>query len=211
MSNIENYYSKFNRHIALAKAFTEVPELEFIIKSCRIKPYGLTNTKDVKIQLFPWWIDEYGNSLKIKKNKSIKIIYNDLNVNRDSVISTDLYYGIGIEKIIKISKLGFYLFGQEEGELGLFSFLGIDNYLRTFMYDGEMVQIPSLYLGLECLKKIYQNLDIKQFIEIKDRKKIGIPCQVDKVWLSCLPMSETFSKVLNSQPEKIVKYLKENK
>src|SRR6185295_2676581 len=105
-SNIERLYAKIRQHILLAQSYTEIGELAFIIKSCRLKPHShIFEGKNNKLTLHRWWFDEFGNSLKIVKNKRIKLIYNDLSLSRDRVVCTDLYRGLSIDRIAKTSKL----------------------------------------------------------------------------------------------------------
>ena len=210
MSNLDNFYIKIDKHISLTESFTEIKHLKDIIKGCRLRPYEpLTK----KIKLYRHWHDEFGNSFKIVKDKKIKIIYNDFEVDRDNLVFTDLYQGLSIDKIISISKLGYFFFGKEEdfnSDCAFLSFLGIDNYLRSFMYlHGKLQLISSLYLGIHNLKTFYNHLDIKYFIEIKNKKDYPIPCQSGKVWLSCLPITDTFSKELENYSENLTQLLKE--
>lgn len=210
MNNLDNYYISIDKHINLAQSFTEINSLKFIIKSCRLRPYQPLNKN---IQLYRHWHDEYRNSLKITKDKKIKVTYNDLSLDNDKIICTDLYQGLSIDKVIAMSKLGYFFFGKEEdsnSDCAFFTFLGIDNYLRSFMYLFDKLQVvSSLYLGLNNLKLFYDHLDIKYFCEMKNKKDYPIPCQIGKAWLSYLPFSDGFSKELSHQPEIITQYLKE--
>ena len=74
------------------KSYTEIRNLSFIIKSCRLKPTKYYfGDKQNKTILYKEWFDEYNNSLIITRDKSPKIIYGDLSINKFSY--TDLYYG----------------------------------------------------------------------------------------------------------------------
>lgn len=212
MSNIDRLYERIGKSVSLIGGYTEINELPFIIKSCRLKPYEFCQNPTNSTVLYREWIDEFGNCLKISDNKKIKIVYNDLSIDPEHIVCSDLYYGFTLDKVIKISKLGYFFFGKEDDcDFAFFTFLGIDNYLRSFVYlYDEIKQVSSLYLGMDNLKIIYSHLDIKYFLKIKN-KKMAIPCQAGEAWLSCLPMSEEFNKILNQQPQTIVKYLKENK
>lgn len=210
--NADKFYAKISKHILLAKSFTEIKELEFIIKSCRLKPYNFIQDGNNKLSLHRWWFDEFGNSLKIVKNKRLKIIYNDLSLDKKSIVCTDLYYGLTIDKIIKISKLGFFFFVKEEdynSDSAFLCFLGIDNYLRCFMYlHDTLTPISPLYLGINNLKLLHKYLDIKYYLEIKNNKNLPIPCNSGQAWLSYIPFSDDFSKILNHQPNNIVQLIK---
>ena len=111
-----------------------------------------------------------------------------------------------------MSKLGFFFFGKEEdlnSNLAIFAFLGIDNHLRCFIYlYDKLIQISPLYLGLNNLKLIYRHLDIKYFLEFKIKNNLPIPCHSGRAWLSYMPFSEDFNKILNHQPEYINKILR---
>ena len=43
--NIEKFYLKINKHIKLVQSFTEINEMESIIKMCRLKPYKYNYSK----------------------------------------------------------------------------------------------------------------------------------------------------------------------
>ncbi len=190
--NSDRWYEKYQKHILLAQAFTGVKQLNFIIKGCRLKPFQvITRKKGKELVLHKHWVDEYGNSLKIE-NKRIKIYYNDLSLSQENIICTDMYYGLSIDKIAKISKLLYVFDGKEDinNENCIYlSFLGIDNYLRCYIFlDQEWKIISPLYLGMHHLKCIADHADIKFFTEVKNNK-FPYPCQVGKTWITSLPMS----------------------
>ena len=145
------------------------------------------------------WIDEYGNSLKII-NKRPEITLNDLSVQQKSLVSTDMYYGLSLDKIYKISRLAYFFSGIDEdiGETCLYAcFLGIDDHLRCYVYlYGEWEQVSPLYLGLSNIKYIASKQDIKFFIE---KKVIEYPtaCANGKSWVSCLPMPDKMKHELD--------------
>lgn len=202
--SIESFYSSINRHILLAESYSEVPELSFIIKSCRLKPYDfLLNKKNTKLVLYKSWVDEYGNSLNILKNKKLKIIYGDLSINRKRIICTDIYNGLSIGKILKISKLASIIYGRDEDiyqDCLIISLLGIDNYIRAYMYlYGEWQQVSPLLIGLKHLKIMANNTDIKYFREFLIKENSPLPCNEAKEWLTCLPASNNLLELLNKQ------------
>src|SRR5579864_9284612 len=97
--SIEFFHAKIDKLIRLAASYTDMKELEFIIKACRLKPYTYVfQGRSGKITLHRWWYDEFGNSLNITKHKKINIVYNDLSLNKRDIISTDLYYGLSIDR-----------------------------------------------------------------------------------------------------------------
>lgn len=199
--SLEYWHNHLNKNIKLASAYTEVKELEFIIKFCRLIPKDFSLLKkDKQIKLHRWWVDEFGNSLKIIKNKRIKIIYNDLSVTDN--VNTDLYYGLSMDKIYKISKLVFIYCGKDDMDQYYIyvSFLGIDNYLRTFVYEDNQFKLTSaLFLGLKNLKFIGKHLDIKYYLNLKNKENIIYPCVLGEGWLSLCPVSDDLKTIIDRQ------------
>jgi len=186
---LESFYLKHDKSLALAEGFTEFKNLSFIIKLCRLKPIGLFFKKDKNpFQLN--WFDEYGNTLNISRKKDISIIYNNISIDRTKIMTTDLYYGLHINNILKISKLAFIVEGRDEDyntDFYIISLLGLDNYLRTYMFMyGELKQVSPLILGLDNLQTISNNLKIRLFKSIKE--KIDTPCQHTQSWLTSMPV-----------------------
>jgi hypothetical protein len=202
--SLNSIYDKLKKHILLVESYTELKQLSFIIKACRLKPFSyFFEEKKSKLILYRWWFDEFGNSFKIVKNKQCKIIYNDLSLDLSKIACTDLYYGLSLEQIAKMSKLFFICAGKDEDTLNnvfLISFLGIDDYLRTFLYMyGEWQQVSSLYLGLGNLKAIGKNLDIKYFLKLNKKENIVLPCIQGEAWLTYLPANNDFLRTLEKQ------------
>lgn len=199
--NLENYYSKINKKILLAEAYTEQPTLGFIIKMCRLKPAEYST----KLCLERKWIDEYGNSLNILKNKKIRIVENDLTIDKNNLVCTDLYSELPLSKISKVSKLVYVLSGKDEDfqeDYLIISFLGIDNYLRTYyLYNGQFELCSPLNLGTKVLKFIVENKDIKYFIESNNKDFVLFPCLGQKSWLSFWPASKQFTEIINKNCE----------
>lgn len=197
--SIENLYNKIQRKILLAESYTEYPNLSFIIQSCRLKP------SDNELTLERHWCDEYGNSLNIIKNKKIRIIENDLTIDKSQLTCTDLYDGLPIHKIAKVSKLVYLLTGKDEDlqeEHLIIAFLGIDNYLRVYyVYDGQMVMCSPLNLGMKILKSIAENRDIKFFTELNNKELVLFPCINQKSWISFYPASNKFLETISKECE----------
>jgi len=127
--SLDSFYKKIKRTVLLVEGYTEIKNLAFILTACRLKPIGLGS----KLELHRHWVDEFGSSLKIIKKK-IQIVHNDLSIDREHLPCTDLYYGLSLERIVKMSKLSYLCYGQDEDEIYyIISFLGIDNYLRTYL------------------------------------------------------------------------------
>ncbi len=163
--SINSFYNRFYKHVLLAQSYTEIKNLFFIFKSCRLKPYDyFFERKTSNLILYRKWFDEFGNSLEINTNKRINITYNNLSLNKEKIICTDLYYGLSIDKIAKISKLIYIFSGKDEDtyqDVIMVTFLGIDNYFRTFTIENdEWIQVSSLLLGMNNLKFIGADRDL---------------------------------------------------
>lgn len=202
--SIDSFYSQIDRHILLVQSYTEISELFFIIKACRLKPYPYVfEEKSYKLILYRQWFDEFGNSFNIDRNKRVKIIYNDLSLPRKNIVCTDLYHGLSLDRIAKISKLCYLSFGKDEDwqqDCALITFLGLDNYLRSFMYlHGEWQQVSPLNLGMKHLKILSKNKDIKYFLKLDIKENSAIPCITSEQWLSFLPPHKEFLSRLNIQ------------
>lgn len=202
--SLDSLYSQIDRHILLAQSYTEISELFFIIKACRLKPYSYVfEEKSEKLILYRQWFDEFGNSFNIDRNKRVKIVYNDLSLPRKSIVCTDLYYGLSLDRVAKMSKFCYLSFGKDEDwqqDCALITFLGIDNYLRSFMYlHGEWQQVSPLNLGMKHLKILSKNKDIKYFLKLDIKENSAIPCIISEQWLSFLPPHKEFLSRLNVQ------------
>ena len=203
--SIDYLHAKLEKQIRLAEGYTEIERLSFIIKACRLKPYDyIFREKDNKIILHRWWFDEFGNSFEIIK-KNIKITYNDLRLDKKRIVGTDLYYGLSLDRIAKMSKLVHFSGGKDEDLFQpcyLLTFLGIDDHLRSYLcYNGEWQQVSPLLIGMKGLKFIAKNLDIKFFHEKKENSTL--PCVEGRSFLSYIPVSANFLELLKRQHEPI--------
>jgi len=210
--SIDNFYTKLDKHILLAQSYTEVSELFFIVKACRLKPYPYVFEKrSEKIVLYRQWFDEFGNSLQITTKKRLQIIYNDLSLDRAALVCTDLYYGLSLDKIAKISKLAYLCLGKDEDlhqDCAVITFLGIDNYLRTYQFVyGEWQQVSPLTIGLRNLKIIAKNRDIKYFHQFDIKDNMPIPCTTSEQWLTFMPPSLNLIEELNQKYEQFAQVL----
>jgi hypothetical protein len=89
--NIEKFYQKHNAFISIASNYLEDSNISFLFKSCRLRPYAsLLGPLTFPATLDRWWVDEFGNSFRILKNKRTRIVLNDLGIDRSQVIGTDL-------------------------------------------------------------------------------------------------------------------------
>lgn len=212
--NLSTIYSKINKQISLVEAYTDLPGFANIIKACRLKPCDYVfGSKNSNIILQNWWFDEYSNSLKLV-NKKIKITYNDLKLNKSNIINTDLYSGLSIDNVIKISKLIYICAGIDEEfyqPCYHITFLGIDNYLRSYLYMyGSLNKIAPLTLGIPNLKLLNDHKDIKYFSNFSNKKINPIPCLQPETWISCLPVHNNFMQEIKIKHNIIYNLLKEN-
>ena len=214
--SLERLYAYLNRHILLAQSYTEVNELLFIIRACRLKPQSFVfNKRDTKLVLHRLWFDEFGNSLCIMKNKRIKIVYNDLTLDKGKIICTDLYFGLSLSKIAKMSKLVFVSAMKEEETYEhqfMIALLGIDNYLRAYTYmDGEWIQVSPLHLRMRNLKIIARNIDIKYFREFFSKENAPLPCATSREWVSFMPPAREFCQIMAKEYDQYLSFLDPNK
>ena len=206
--SIEFFHAKIDKLIKLAQSYTEVEELEFIIKACRLKPHDYVfGDRHDRIVLHRWWVDEFGNSLNIIKNKRIVITYNDLSLNK-KLACTDLYYGLSMDRIVKMSKMLYLCAGKDEDlyqDCYLLSLLGEDDHLRTYLYwYGEWQQVSPLLMGMKHLKLLADNADVRYFRQVAGPENVPIPCLWGKTWLSYLPASQDFLDVVRQQYESLL-------
>lgn len=212
--SIEWFHAKIDRQIKLVSSYTDVPELEFIIRSCRLKPYDYVfEERDNNIVLHKHWFDEFGNSLSIIKNKRIKITLNDLHLDRKRIVGTDMYLGLSLDRIVKMSKLAHVVFGKDEDlyqDCCLLTFLGIDEHLRSYLYwYGEWQIVSPLIMGMGGLKTLANRLDVKHFHRLGNKENLSIPCVSGQAWLSYLPASPTFLSEINNGSEMLASILRQ--
>jgi len=208
--SLDKFYTLIDKHVLLAEGYTEIKELSFLIKSCRLKPYDYLISGNKKLMLHRHWVDEFGNSLYIGTNKRLKITYGDLSVDKQKIISTDLYYGLSVSTAVKFSKLVHLLIAHDEdyGKCAILTCLGIDNYFRTFtLLDGEWSAASPLILGINNLKNIIYNKDIKYFKELTVKENIYMPCLSPKAWLTYIPSNKVLLSLLKKEDEAIVEII----
>ena len=207
--SLDALYITLHKHMLLAQSYSEVQELFFIIKACRLKPHDyVMGERSEKLLLYKWWFDEFGNSLHILKSKRLDIVYNDLKLDRNKIVCTDLYYGLYLDRVAKMSKLVYLCAGKDEDLLEdafFLTFLGLDNYLRSYMFlHGEWRRVSPLLLGLKNLKMIARNSDIKYFRQFENKEDMPIACASAQQWLSFLPLSPSLLTQLDKQYERLL-------
>lgn len=162
--------------ISYVQAYSQIKELSFILKTCKLKPL------DKKLVSTSWY-DEYHNLLKITPNKNIIINYNDLSVPYKP--TSDLYFNLSIDKIVKISKYCVIYLGQDESQdIILTSFLGVDNKLRAYLYIDEWTQVSPLLLGVNKLKQLYYDVNKNSYYQ----RMVNSPLPCDKVRMYVAPL-----------------------
>lgn len=191
---IEEYYDKIMPEVNLVASYLEDPSVKDIIIRCRLKPYKYNAQFNRKLILRTHWIDEFNNSIYFN-NKKIKIVENDLTIDRQEIRQTDIYYGLSINKISKISKKAYLVLGKDEDlnkDYANITFLGIDGFFRNFMlYDGEWNQYSTLSIGLDNLKKMVDNLNLVHFRSF-DKKNKTFPILDKQEWMTSLPVHSNF-------------------
>lgn len=204
IGSLDKFYAHIDSHIELVSSYTENSAYRFVITSCRLKPYTFIFDKfRSRLVLHRHWIDEFGNSLLIGTDKRAKITTNDLTIDRDKLISTDLFAGLPIDKVAKISKTLFFIAGKDEDnykDCFIFAFLGLDGYLRCFYYAYEKWgSLPPLLLGLEVLETLASNQVIRDIKEVKLKKNTIFPCIKRTAVISSWPPSKNFVSILEAQ------------
>lgn len=210
--NLDHYYLEIEDKLNAVSAYAENKNVSTILKICRFKPYPIKPKTSLHKLVYKHWVDDYGNSIEIK-NKRIIIKTNDLKINKDDIISTDLYKGLDISKLLKISKLIYIFRGREvdfKTDHFILSFMGLDNYLRSysFLYD-EWHPIPSIYLGVNVLNTIIDNSDIQTFKSFKMKNTIIFDCENQQSIIGKIPFHKFFMEEIKKEYEQIEKLLQE--
>jgi len=210
--SLETVHYQLQRHIKLTESYTEIKGLNNLIKNCRLKPYNFLFNKKynhMDVILHREWVDEFGNYLIIDKKK-IKIIYNDLWLH-DKLVCSDLYYGLSLNKIIKISKCIHIFYGKDEDlyqDCALITFVGLDNFYRSylFLYD-EWQIVSSLLLGIPSLLYLSANPKKLKAGQISIKKNDPIPCLSSSEWLFSLPLSQKAVSQLDKECPSLLPFL----
>lgn len=203
--SLDLFHVEIARHIQLVQSYTEIEGLDFVIRSCRLKPHTYVFEERIKkLNLYRKWFDEFGNLLHINNDRSIDIAFNSLSIKKEKIISTDLYFGLELGKVIKISKMVYVCHGTTElGKSFVFmTLLGDDNYLRCyFAYHNEWHQVSPLLLGLTSLLRIGQHQNIQYFVHQESKDSSPVPCLSAQHWISPLPFTPQFISLLRRECE----------
>jgi len=211
-SSLDTFYAELSKHILIVQSFMEIKNFSFLIRACRLKPYScIFKKQEPRLLLYRWWFDEFGNSLKIDNYKKVTIVQNDLALDRDKIACTDLYFGLSLANVAKISKLLHVCSGKESNYLHqdyvFLSFLGIDNYLRTYLHLGEWQQVSPLLLGLENLRFLANNKEINHILHMEDETHTPIPSTRSHQWLAASSQSKMLMDLIRKQHETASKLL----
>jgi len=214
---IERFHIQLEAYINLAAKFVEKPEVAFMIRSCRMKPKAMMTSgrkiaEELKtLTLQKEWFDEWGNSVAIQKNSlpanRVGFNFEDLTIERDDLSSSDIYFGLSLENVKKVSRVVMVSVGIDEDFLEpccLLSFLGLDGFLRShLLFCGEWNQVSPLYMGeqgFRVLFKTLQKIDDGEGVVFKiqqgKEKSLPTPCFRADQWISCLPVSKEFLETL---------------
>lgn len=179
-TDLESLYNKINGRIELIGSALEDDILPKIMKSCRLKPYSIFSGTFQSRKVFEtYWVDEFGNSLIIE-NKKLKILMNDTQINKNTRISTDLFFANNIDDIAKNSKCALIINGVAENNCYFVAFYGKDDYLRVFFCNKELVRVSPLLLGMNTLRDYYKNIHTV-FRNNLDKNKLDLLLKFDVV------------------------------
>lgn len=209
--NLEKFYQRHRGYLDVTAGYLEDRRIPFVLQACRLRPLlSISERLPSTPRLERLWVDEFGNVLRIGKNKRIKISYNDLGINRDRIQCTDLFANVSLQDLYAISKLLYVCKGKSEithKDVYILTFLGKDNYFRTRIYDGTWDKnISTLYLGIYVLKMIVENVNIKYFLELSPKGQLPVYPLVDvRHWMTFLPAHTKFGDVVKSESELMYK------
>lgn len=197
--SIEEFYIKIHKDLMLIESYLEYPNLSNILKSCRLKPQSYINNKTIRTKLHNTWCDEFNSHLNLNE-KELSITHNNL---YSKSVSTDMYYGLSIKNILKISQLIFIQIGNcdDTNKFRFFlSFYCIDNYFRSYIFEDNWKQCSSLYLGLDNLNIILNRLGLIGYVQLSNENN---PMELlnSKTYLSQVPFNDEFKKILNKHFE----------
>ena len=210
--SIEWLHAKMEKHMRLVEGYSNINGLMWMLKACRMKPfdYKIKATGN-NIILHYQWQDEFGNILTIDKEKNISITYQDLRL-WGKTGCTDLYYGLSLEKVIKISRQVMVAFGKDEDlneDCALLVFLGLDEYYRAYLqWHGEWNQVSPLLAGMKVLRFMSNYSEYRGFLRYRKKVNSIIPCVSGQAWLTSLPAGRPFAKALSGKRPELAKMLR---
>jgi hypothetical protein len=213
MTPIDRLHINIHSSIELAAALMKMPCIADIIRLCQMTPKNLIDknhsnelyyNSDVKTtsHYYSHWVDPFGHVMKLNKSHGwFEIQPYIIGARSENIYNRDMYAGLSIAKIAKISKFIDILFGKDidlEEDYIVLTFLGIDDKLRTYVYIyGEWESYPSLLIGSKALRDISENKAMSEFKEIRAARRIIYECSSQKRWLSALPLPKELSIMID--------------
>jgi len=159
-----------------------------MIMFCDITP---TKAKPKVLNPVISWTDSFGCSISFNKKT---ITYSNL----EKPINQDMYSGLSLEKILKITDKICIVKGIDEDYLKPFIYyncLCVDNKIRSYLiYNDNLYKTSPLYLGYDNLYEFVRNKNIIHWYS-KD-SDIFIPCINQKIYYSSYPLPEAVLKEL---------------
>lgn len=210
--SLEKFYQRYRGYLDVTAGHLGDRKIPFILQACRLRPLSSMHERlSATPKLERLWADEFGNILRIGKNKRIKITYNELQINRDRIKCTDLFANVSLADLYAISKLLYVCKGSDEithSNVYILTFLGKDNYFRTRVYaDGAWDKtVSTLHLGIYVLKMISENINIRYFLELSSKGQVPVyPLVNVRHWITYLPAHTKFGSVVKSESELMYK------
>jgi hypothetical protein len=221
---IDKFYDRHRGYVNVTAGYLSEKRIPFILKSCRLRPYAsLSAPLPTTPQLERWWVDEFGNSFMVGKNKRVSLRYGDLKIERSKLQTTDLYANVSIRDLYTISRFLYICVaefdvvrdalvqtipspvtsgnGQGNNLIYILSFLGRDNFFRTrLLYRDQEDKISTLYLGYKLLKMIATYTDIRYYHKLTARSILpNLPLVNVRQWVSFLPSHTKLASEIESE------------
>lgn len=166
----EDFYKRLDKHIAAAEAFSQNKDLNFIIKSCRLKPSKFlldSKTFEDSFYIDKLWIDEEGNGLKLT-NSNIEVVPQCTQFINMKIISTDIYKFRNINENLKLAQTVIIL--RDSTKEYLFLFLKNQMFQYYVLSDNQIdYSFSPLMLNIDFLSLFKSEVN-----SIKDIKLINI-------------------------------------
>jgi hypothetical protein len=210
--SIEWVHAKLEKHMRLVEGYSNIKGLAWILKACRMRPFDYVVSYQNTIVLHNQWQDEFGNLLTIDKDRKVVITYQDLRL-LGKTSCTDLYYGLSIEKVIKISRQVMVVYGKDEDLLedcALLIFLGLDEHYRAYLqWHGEWSQVSPLLVGVPTLRFMAKHAKDRGFFPYRKKENTIAPCVRGGALLTSLPTTgRPFAKVLGKKRSELLEFLR---
>ena len=114
--------------------------------------------------------------------------------------------GKSIKEIFNNSKMVFLIIGKDEdfdSDFITLTLYGHDNFLRNYIYiyGSWYKNYTPLHLGIENLKLISNNLDVRFFIDVTKKAYSIYPCKDFNAWISSIPMTNEFKSIVSNSKQ----------